>query len=88
LRSCCAGPAEGALVGPTEEPAAAIAAPPDVVGADVVGEDVAMSAAGPLQAVVLGPVRPGGAPPGSGTQAPGFEGSVSLTPGWFGPSQE
>jgi hypothetical protein len=42
---------------------------------------------GSLQAVVLGPAWPGGAPPGSGTQALGFDGSVSLTPGWLGPSQ-
>ena len=40
-----------------------------------------------LHAVVLGPFWPGGAPPGSGTQAFGLEGSVSLTPGWLGPSQ-
>ena len=44
--------------------------------------------AGHLDAVVDGPVSPGGAPPGSGTQPVGFDGSVSLTPGWFGPSHE
>jgi hypothetical protein len=41
-----------------------------------------------LQAEVLGPGMPGGAPPGSGTHAPGLDGSVVLTPGWLGPSQE
>jgi hypothetical protein len=46
-----------------------------------VGALAARSAADPLQAVVLGPRSPGGAPPGSGTQARGFEGSVSFTPG-------
>jgi hypothetical protein len=40
-----------------------------------------------LHTGVLGPLSPGGAPPGSGTHAPGFDGSGSLTPGWFGPSQ-
>ena len=44
--------------------------------------------AGHAAAVVCGPVSPGGAPPGSGTQPVGFDGSVSLTPGWLGPSQE
>ena len=38
-----------------------------------------------LHAEVLGPFLPGGAPPGSGTQAERSEGSVSLTPGWFLP---
>jgi hypothetical protein len=42
--------------------------------------------AGSLHAVGLGPACPGGAPPGSGTQALGLDGSVSLTPGWLGPS--
>jgi hypothetical protein len=39
-------------------------------------------------ALVLGPLSPGGDPPGSGTGALGSEGSVSLTAGWLGPSQE
>ena len=33
-------------------------------------------------------VAPGGAPPGSGTGPLGLDGSVSLTPGWLGPSHE
>ena len=37
------------------------------------------------QAEVLNPGSPGGAPPGSGTQAPGLEGSGSLIPCWCGP---
>ena len=49
---------------------------------------VLSASAGHLDAVVEGPVSPGGAPPGSGTQALGSDGSVSLTPGWFGPSHE
>lgn len=62
----------------------------------VVDED-ASSLADSLQALVVGPFSPGGAPPGSGTQALGLAfvapfafqvGSVSLTPGWFGPSHE
>jgi hypothetical protein len=43
--------------------------------------------AGSLHALVLGPACPGGAPPGSGTQPLGLDGSVSLIPGWLGPSQ-
>jgi hypothetical protein len=39
-------------------------------------------------AAVRGPLSPGGAPPGSGTAAVGSDGSVSLTPGWLGPSHE
>ena len=50
---------------------------------------LATSAAASLHAVTpLGPVWPGGAPPGSGTQAFGLDGSVVLIPGWFGPSHE
>ena len=41
-----------------------------------------------LHALVGGPCSPGGAPPGSGTHALGFVGSVSFTPGWLGPSHE
>jgi hypothetical protein len=51
-----------------------------IVGADGAAEH--------FRALVLGPVWPGGAPPGSGTQALGLDGSVSLTPGWLGPSHE
>jgi hypothetical protein len=51
-------------------------------------EALAPGLAGSLQAVVLGPGSPGGAPPGSGTQPPGFDGSGSLMPGWLGPSHE
>ena len=47
--------------------------------------------AGNLQALADGPWTPynglSGAPPGSGTQALGFDGSGSLTPGWLGPYQ-
>ncbi len=49
---------------------------------------VLSASAGHLDAVVEGPVSPAGAPPGSGTHALGFDGSVSLTPGWLGPSHE
>jgi hypothetical protein len=41
-----------------------------------------------LQALVGVPFWPGGAPPGSGTHALGFVGSVVVTPGWSGPSTE
>jgi hypothetical protein len=41
-----------------------------------------------LQALVGVPFWPGGAPPGSGTHAFGFVGSVLVTPGWLGPSTE
>ena len=41
-----------------------------------------------LQALVGVPFWPGGAPPGSGTHAFGFVGSVDVTPGWLGPSIE
>jgi hypothetical protein len=47
-----------------------------------------LSAAASLHALVEGPLVPGIAPPGSGTHARGFDGSVSLTPGWLGPSHE
>src|SRR5262249_43814019 len=46
------------------------------------------SAAVSRAALVAGPCSPGGAPPGSGTGAPGLVGSVSLTAGWFGPNHE
>src|ERR1019366_4836212 len=36
-------------------------------------------------ALVARPSLPGGAPPGSGTGAPGSLGSVVVTPGWLGP---
>src|SRR5947199_394035 len=39
-----------------------------------------------LHALVFGPGSPGGAPPGSGTHAPGLDGSGSLMPCWLGPS--
>jgi hypothetical protein len=39
-----------------------------------------------LQADVAGPRSPSGAPPGSGTHPDGLLGSVSLMPGWLGPS--
>ena len=52
------------------------------------GAFVLSAAAGHLVALVVGPVCPGGAPPGSGTHALGSDGSVSLTPGWLGPSHE
>ena len=41
-----------------------------------------------VQALVAMPFWPGGAPPGSGTHAFGFVGSVVVTPGWSGPSTE
>jgi hypothetical protein len=41
-----------------------------------------------LHALVGAPFWPGGAPPGSGTHAFGFVGSVVVTPGWSGPSTE
>jgi hypothetical protein len=37
-------------------------------------------------ALVATPFWPGGAPPGSGSAAPGLLGSGVETPGWFGPS--
>jgi hypothetical protein len=46
------------------------------------------SDAGSLHAVTAGPGLPGGAPPGSGTHAPGLDGSGVLIPGWLGPSHE
>ena len=90
MRSCLAAPSDSGVEGGW---AAAVGA----AGADVAtGVGFAVGAAfaadaGALatvsrQAVVFGPFWPGGAPPGSGTHALGFDGSVSLTPGWLGPS--
>jgi hypothetical protein len=80
-------------------PAAAVGTASEAVGVFATGAAFALDAAGAvfavaaavsltvsLHAVVFGPFWPGGAPPGSGTQALGFDGSVSLTPGWLGPS--
>jgi hypothetical protein len=46
-----------------------------------VGGDAVSTPGGQALALVSGPCSPGGAPPGSGTQPPGFDGSASLTPG-------
>src|SRR5947209_6830347 len=72
------------------DPPVAVAAPWPCVARVLTSraeDDPVSAAALSLHAVVFGPFSPGGAPPGSGTQADGSDGSVSLIPGWFGPIQ-
>ena len=61
---------------------------PDCAALAPAGFRACTAAAVSVPAPVVGPFWPGGAPPGSGTGALGFDGSVWLTAGWLGPSHE
>src|SRR5689334_11995443 len=79
---------EPLVVAPEPLAPVSVLEPVSPLAADALRGLAAAADACSLQALVGVPFWPGGAPPGSGTHAFGFVGSVVVTPGWSGPSTE